>query len=156
MTWVGSLWGLPPPLPLEWPFKVFFALTPMAGVELSCPCSQCWLSCLSRLSSFFLSFRALSLEVSAFSQRGGAWAFNFWGLELFLSVSLGSLAGSSVLVGRWPQEQQLFIFFIRDWGWQAALASASMAFLITSSQVSRSQPRSSVWAWMEGFRPSQK
>ena len=73
-----------------------------------------------------------------------------------LFLSFDSLVDSLILTGRWPQGHRLSIFLIGDWGWQAALASTSMAFLMTSFQVSWSRSHSSIWAWIEGLRLSQK
>ena len=129
----------------------------VAGVELASfwPWSRCWSKC----RCFFFSLRAFLSEVSLLPVGEKLDGF---GAESGGGFSTGLLRGSQVekacdlatveWAGRLPREQRWSISYRIDGGYKLAFASASIAFLTSSSQLLCSRPRCSIWTFINGLR----
>ena len=136
-------------------------LAPVAGVELVFfrPQSRCW----SKRRCFFFSLRAFLSEVSLLLAGEELDGFGAEGSGSFLT---GSSRGSRVeeacdlatveWASRLPRGQRWSISRRIDGGCRLAFASASIAFSTSSSQLSCSRPRCSIWAFIDGLRPLRK
>ena len=131
------------------------------GVELVFfwPLSCCWSKCWC----FFFSLQAFLSEVSLLPADE---EFDGFGAEGGGVFSTGSSRGSRVeeacdlatveWAGRLPRGQRWSISRRIDGGCRLAFASASIVFLTSSSQLSCSRPRYSIWAFIDGLRPLRK
>ena len=136
-------------------------LAPVAEVELVSfrPWSRCWF----KRQCFFFSLRAFLSEVLLFPAGEELDGFDVKGGESF---STGLLRGSRVeeacdlamveWAGCLPCVQRWSISRRIDGSCRLAFASASIAFLTSSFQLSCSRPRCSIWAFIDGLIPLRK
>ena len=136
-------------------------LAPVAEVELVSfrPRFYFW----SKRRCFFFFFQAFLSEVSLLPAGEELDGF---GAEGGGGYSTGLSQGSRVeetcdlamveWAGRLLRRQRWSISHRIDGGCRLAFASASIAFLTSSSQLSCSRPRYSIWAFIDGLRPSRK
>ena len=136
-------------------------LAPVAGVELVSfrPWSRCW----SKRRCFFFSLRAFLSEVSLLpageeldgfgAEGGGGFSTGLsrgsWVEEAYDLVTV-EWVGQLLRGQRWSISRRI------DGGCRLAFASASIAFSTSSSQLSCSRPRCSIWAFIDGLRPLRK
>ena len=118
------------------------------------PWSRCW----SKRRYFFFSLQAILSEISLLPAGEKLDSF---GAERGGSFLTGLLRGSQVKEAcdlatvkwaGWLLYGQCWCIPNRiDGGYRLAFASASIAFLISSSQLSCSRPRCSIWAFINGL-----